>query len=407
VPEFGGLLIVVAVAFAAPFLLGLFPRLRLPAVVLEIVAGIVIGPAVLGLVELDPTIEVVSVIGLAFLLFLAGLEIEFMQLRGQTLRLPAIGFVLSFALAVAVALLLQAGGLIETPLLVAVTLCATSLGVIIPVLKDAGETSSAFGQLVVAAGSIADFGAIILLSLFFSGEGGIGSTLLLIGGLFVLAVAVFVAAKGAERSKKVRADLVRLQDTTAQIRVRAAMVLLIGSAALAETLGLEIILGTFIAGAVLTLVDRDEMVTHPDFRRKLEAIGFGVFIPVFFVTTGLRFDLDALLADVANLAMVPIFLIAIVLVRGLPALVYRRAIDARRTAVAALLQATTLPFVVTATTIGIELELVSPAESAALIAAGLLSVMLFPLAGVLLLRGTEPPESEEPESDAPPPMMAM
>ena len=406
-PEFGGLLIVVAVAFAAPFLLGLFPRLRLPAVVLEIVAGIVIGPAVLGLVELDPTIEVVSVIGLAFLLFLAGLEIEFMQLRGQTLRLPAIGFVLSFALAVAVALLLQAGGLIETPLLVAVTLCATSLGVIIPVLKDAGETSSAFGQLVVAAGSIADFGAIILLSLFFSGEGGIGSTLLLIGGLFVLAVAVFVAAKGAERSKKVRADLVRLQDTTAQIRVRAAMVLLIGSAALAESLGLEIILGTFIAGAVLTLVDRDEMVTHPDFRRKLEAIGFGVFIPVFFVTTGLRFDLDALLADVANLAMVPIFLIAIVLVRGLPALVYRRAIDARRTAVAALLQATTLPFVVTATTIGIELELVSPAESAALIAAGLLSVMLFPLAGVLLLRGTEPPESEEPESDGPPPMMAM
>jgi len=171
VPEFGGLLIVVAVAFAAPFLLGLFPRLRLPAVVLEIVAGIVIGPAVLGLVELDPTIEVVSVIGLAFLLFLAGLEIEFMQLRGQTLRLPAIGFVLSFALAVAVALLLQAGGLIETPLLVAVTLCATSLGVIIPVLKDAGETSSAFGQLVVAAGSIADFGGIILLSVLFTGEG--------------------------------------------------------------------------------------------------------------------------------------------------------------------------------------------------------------------------------------------
>jgi len=349
----------------------------------------------------------VAVLGLAFLLFLAGLEIEFDQLRGQTLRLPAVGFALSFGLAVGAALLLKAGGLIETPLLVAITLCATSLGVIIPVLKDAGETSSAFGQLVVAAGSIADFGAIILLSLFFSGEGGVGSTLLLIGGLFVLAVAVFVAAKGAERSKKVRGDLVRLQDTTAQIRVRAAMVLLIGSAALAESLGLEIILGTFIAGAVLTLVDRDEMVTHPDFRRKLEAIGFGVFIPVFFVTTGLRFDLDALLADVANLAMVPIFLIAIMLVRGLPALVYRWVIDARRTAVAALLQATTLPFVVTATTIGIELELVSPAESAALIAAGLLSVMLFPLAGVLLLRGTEPPESEEPESDAPPPMMAM
>ncbi len=405
-PEFGGLLIVVTVAFAAPFLLGLFPRVRLPAVVLEIVAGIVIGPAVLGLVDLDPTIEVVAVLGLAFLLFLAGLEIEFDQLRGQTLRLPAVGFAFSFALAVGVALLLKAGGLIETPLLVAITLCATSLGVIIPVLKDAGETSGAFGQLVVAAGSIADFGAIILLSLFFSGEGGLGATLLLIGALLVLAVAVFVGAKGAERSKAVRADLIRLQDTTAQIRVRAAMVLLIGSAALAERLGLEIILGTFIAGAVLTLVDRDEMVTHPELRQKLEAIGFGVFIPVFFVTTGVRFDLDALLADASNLAMVPVFLVAIAVVRGLPALIYRRAIDARRTLVAALLQATTLPFVVTATTIGIELDLVSPAESAALIAAGLLSVLLFPLAGVLLLRGVERPDETGDEDDATP-MRAM
>jgi len=405
-PEFGGLLIVVTVAFAAPFLLGLLPRVRLPAVVLEIVAGILIGPAALGLVDLDPTIEVVAVLGLAFLLFLAGLEIEFDKLRGQTLRLPAVGFALSFGLAVGVALLLKAGGLIETPLLVAITLCATSLGVIIPVLKDAGETSSAFGQLVVAAGSIADFGAIILLSLFFSGEGGVGSTLLLIGALLVLAVAVFVGAKGAERSKAVRADLIRLQDTTAQIRVRAAMVLLIGSAALAERLGLEIILGTFIAGAVLTLVDRDEMVTHPEFRQKLEAIGFGVFIPVFFVTTGVRFDLDALLADASNLAMVPIFLVAITVVRGLPALVYRRAIDARRTVVAALLQATTLPFIVTATTIGVELELVSPAESAALVAAGLFSVLLFPLAGVLLLRGGERPSGSA-EDDGEAPMMAM
>jgi len=405
-PEFGGLLIVVTVAFAAPFLLGLLPRVRLPAVVLEIVAGILIGPAALGLVDLDPTIEVVAVLGLAFLLFLAGLEIEFDKLRGQTLRLPAVGFALSFGLAVGVALLLKAGGLIETPLLVAITLCATSLGVIIPVLKDAGETSSAFGQLVVAAGSIADFGAIILLSLFFSGEEGVGSTLLLIGALRVLAVAVFVGAKGAERSKAVRADLIRLQDTTAQIRVRAAMVLLIGSAALAERLGLEIILGTFIAGAVLTLVDRDEMVTHPEFRQKLEAIGFGVFIPVFFVTTGVRFDLDGLLADASNLAMVPVFLVAIAVVRGLPALIYRKAIDARRTLVAALLQATTLPFVVTATTIGIELDLVSPAESAALIAAGLLSVLLFPLAGVLLLRGVERPDETGDEDDATP-MRAM
>ena len=407
-PEFGDLLIVVAVAFAAPFVLGLFPRVRLPSVVLEIVAGIVIGPSLLGIVEVDQAIEVVAVIGLAFLLFLAGLEIEFEKLRGQALRLTALGFVLSFGIAIVVALLLKAGGLIETPLLVAIILCATSLGVIIPVLKDAGEISSRFGQLVVAAGSIADFGAIILLSLFFSGEGGIGSTLLLLGAIFVLGVVVFAVIRGAEHSTKIRADLVRLQDTTAQIRVRAAVVLFIGFAAIAENLGLEVILGTFIAGAIISLIDRDEVMTHPDFRRKLEAMGFGFFIPVFFVTTGVRFDLDALVADASNLVMLPIFLAALVVVRGLPALLYRRAVDGRRTAVAGLLQATSLPFIVAATTIGMELDLIGGAESAALIGAGLLSVLIFPVSGLALLRrGAPPPEPAPEDARQPAAIMAM
>jgi Kef-type K+ transport system membrane component KefB len=169
-PAFDNLLIVVAVAFAAPLLLGFFPKVLLPSVVLEILAGIVIGPSVLGIVEVDESIEVIAVIGLAFLLFLAGLEIAFDRLRGQVLRLTLVGFAVSFAIAVLVSLLLKGTGLIETPLLVAIILCATSLGVLIPVLKDAGEISSTFGQLVVAAGTIADFGAVILLSIFFSGE---------------------------------------------------------------------------------------------------------------------------------------------------------------------------------------------------------------------------------------------
>jgi Kef-type K+ transport system membrane component KefB len=385
-PDLTGLLIVVAVAFACPFVLGLFPRVRLPSVVLEILAGIVVGPAVLGIVEIDQAIEVLSIIGLAFLLFLAGLEVELDRLRGPTLRLPAIGFVLSFAIAVVVALALSAGGLVETPLLVAIILCATSLGVIIPVLKDAGEISSTFGQLVVAAGSIADFGALILLSLFYSGEGGIGATLLLIGSLLALAIVVFAVLRGAELSSAIRADLLRLQDTTAQIRVRGAIVLLVGFGAVAAELGLEVILGTFIAGAVLTLVDRDQVMTHPDFRRKLEAVGFGVFVPVFFVATGLRFDLDALLADASNLVMLPIFLAALVLVRGVPAIVYRRAIGAQRTVAAGVLQSTSLPFIVAATAIGRELGLLDGAESAALVGAGLLSVLLFPALGLALLR---------------------
>jgi Kef-type K+ transport system membrane component KefB len=403
-PSFGGLLIVVAAAFAAPLVLGFFPKVRLPSVVVEIVAGIVIGPSVLGWVHVDQAIEVISVIGLAFLLFLAGLEIDFDRLRGQVLRLSLLGFVLSLGLAIAVGLLLKVGGLVETPLLVAIILCATSLGVLIPVLKDAGEISSTFGQLVIAAGTIADFGAVILLSIFFSGEGSVGATLLLIGALVVLAAAVFVAVRGAERSMAIRADLLRLQDTTAQIRVRGAVVLLVGFAAIADRLGLETILGAFIAGAVLSLLDRDEQMTHPQFRLKLEAIGFGVFIPVFFVTSGVNYDVDALVASTSNVVMVPVFLAALVVVRGVPALLYRGLLDARRTATAALMQATSLPFIVAATAIGEELDLLSTAEGAALIGAGLLSVLLFPIAGLTLLRGA--PNAASPD-DTPEPLAAM
>ena len=397
-PSLTDLLIVVAVAFAAPFVLGLFPRVRLPSVVLEIVAGIVIGPSLLGIVEVNQAIEVIALIGLGFVLFLAGLEIEFERLRGRVLRLTALGFAVSFVIAVVVGFGLSAAGLVETPLLVAIILCATSLGVIVPVLKDSGEISSPFGQLIVSAATIADFGAIILLTLFFSGEGGVGSTLLLLGALLVLAAIVFVTVRGAEHSMRIRSDLVRLQDTTAQIRIRAAIVLFVGFAAVAQELGLEVILGTFIAGAIISLLDRDEVMTHPDFRRKLEAMGFGFFIPVFFVTSGVQFDLDALAAKASNLAMVPVFLIALLLVRGVPALLYRGVLGGRRTLVAGVLQATSLPFIVAATAIGLELGLLDAAESAALIGAGLLSVLVFPLLGLTLLRGAPAADGDRPHT---------
>ena len=406
--SFTNLLVVTAIAFAAPLLLGLFPRVQLPSVVLEIVAGIVVGPSVLGIAEVDEAVQVVALLGLAVVLFLAGLEIEFEKLRGPVLRITLLGFALSFAIALVVSLGLSAGGLVDTPLLVAIILCATSLGVLVPVLKDSGEISSTFGQLIIAAASIADFGAIILLTIFFSGEGGTGSTLLLLGALFLLAATVLAVVRGAEHSMRIRADLLRLQDTTAQIRVRAALVLLVGFAALAETLGLEAILGAFIAGAIISLADRDERMTHPDFRRKLEAVGFGFFIPAFFVTSGVRFDLDALTASASSLLMVPIFLLALLAARGLPAIVYRRALDARHTAIAGLMQATSLPFIVAATAIGRELDLIDAAGSAALIGAGLLSVVLFPLGGLLLLRhGTAKPDTGPGSNGEAAPLMAM
>jgi len=409
-PSLTNLLIVSVVAFAAPFLLGLFPGVRLPSVILEIVAGVVIGPSVLGIVRADQTVSVIALMGLTFVLFLAGLEIDLRRLRGPVLRLTALGFALSFAIAVAVSRGLQAAGLVDTPLLVAIILCATSLGVLVPVLKDAGEISSTFGQLIIAAASIADFGAIILLTIFFSGEGGTGSTVLLLGSLFALAVVVFAVVRGAERSARIRADLLRLQDTTAQIRVRAALALFVGFAAIAQQLGLEAILGAFIAGAIISFVDADRVMTHPDFRRKLEAIGFGFFIPVFFVTSGVRFDLGALTESTSNVAMVPVFLAALLVVRGVPALVYRRLLDGRHTAIAGIMQATSLPFIVAATAIGMDLGLIDAAASAALIGAGLLSVLLFPLAGLVLLKRSDAPaEPVEPDTELDPgaPVVAM
>src|ERR671919_397727 len=185
-PGFSGLLLVVAIAFAAPFLLGLAPRVRLPSVVFEIVAGIVIGPAVLGWVEVDQTIEVLSLVGLAFLLFLAGLEIDFSQLRGRLVGLAALGWAISFGIAVLVGFGLSSVGLVET--------------------------------LVLAAASIADFGGVILLSLFFSGESGPGSTAVLLGIFVGLLAIAFVVIRTAERSRRVRGGPPRVSGPYARSR---------------------------------------------------------------------------------------------------------------------------------------------------------------------------------------------
>jgi Kef-type K+ transport system membrane component KefB len=323
------------------------------------------------------------------LLFLAGLEIEFDKLRGPVLRLALVGFAVSFAIAVVVGLGLHAGGFVKSPVFVAIVLSATSLGVVIPVLKDAGLITSSFGQLVVAAASIADVATVILLSLLFSEKSsGVGAKLVLLGALVLLAIVVALFVLLGEHSMRIRDTLVRLQDTTAAIRVRGAFLLLIAFVAVAQKLGLEVILGAFIAGALLALLDRDRLMTHAQFRLKLDAIGYGVFIPVFFVTSGLRFDLGALTASTSTVARVPIFLAALFTVRALPAIIYRRHLgSARQTVVAGLLQATSLPFIVASTQIGLTLDLLTPATAAGLIAAGLLSVLVFPLASLTILRG--------------------
>src|SRR6266436_3854295 len=388
--SFVGLLIVALVAFLAPFLLGLSPARRLSAVVLEIVAGILIGPSVLGWVKVDLPISILSVLGLAFLLFLSGLEVDLERLRGRLLTYVGLAFLASLGLALLVGYGLYAAGQVMSPLLIAIILVATALGVVVPLLEDAGESSTDFGQLVIAGAMFAEFGSIILLSLFFSREATSTATkLVLLIGFALLAAAFAFVVLRLGRSARIAAVLLRLQDTTAQIRVRGAFMLLVAFVALASVLGLETILGAFIAGVILRLVDRDRMMTHPEFRQKLEAIGFGVFIPVFFVTSGIQFDLAALISSPLTMLRVPIFLAALLIVRGVPALLYRPLVGSRRSVVAGLLQATSLTFIVAASQIAPELGLITKATSAALIAAGLLSVLIFPLLALTLLRRTK------------------
>jgi Kef-type K+ transport system membrane component KefB len=385
--SFSSVAVIAVVAVLAPLAIG-FTGLRLPAIVLEILLGIVVGPQGLGWAQVDEPVAVLSVFGLAFLLLLAGLEIDFQRFRGRLLRLTALGYAVSFGIAILVGLAFKAGGLVRSPLLIAIILSATGLGVILPILKDAGQTATPFGQVVIAGASIAEVGPIVLLSLFFSGEsGGVGAKLVLLIAFLGFVVAVGVVILGLERSMKVSAMLVRLQDTTAEIRVRGAFLLLAIFVVLASKFGLEAILGAFLAGATLKLVDRDEGMTHAFFHHKLEAVGFGVFIPFFFVSTGVKLDVAALFHSGSALSRVPLFLAALLVVRGLPALLYRPFADRPGQLVAGgLLQATSLSIPVVAGQIGVDLGLIRPTNYVALVAAGLLSVVVFPLVSLTLLR---------------------
>jgi Kef-type K+ transport system membrane component KefB len=219
--------------------------------------------------------------------------------------------------------------------------------------------------------------------------------------LAVVAALVVLALMRA--APRVMSVFTMLADTTAQIRIRFAVLLLVAFVALAQGLGFEAILGAFLAGAVLRLVDRDAAMTHPLTQAKLDAIGYGFVVPVFFVTSGVRFDAGALFASASALVQVPLFLLALVLVRGLPAALYQPRLGTRRTVAAAFLQATSLPFIVASVAIGERLGALSPATGAALIAAGLVSVLFFPAVALGLLRGTSAgPEPAMAEADSAP-----
>lgn len=383
--SFGNLFAVCLIALLGPLALGFAPKLRIPAVVLEIMLGVALGPSGLGWIRVDLPVQIAALLGLAFLLFLAGLEVDVHRLRGRLLRIAMLGYLLSLVLGAVAGTAFGAAGLVRSPLLIAVTLSATSLGLVIPVLSDAHQINRTMGQITVAASTVADFAAVLLLSLLFSTSGGsTGSRIILLIGFVAVVVLAGLVVSLSGRSMRLGQVLRRLQDTTAEIRVRAAVLLLVAFVALAERFGLETILGAFLAGAIVGLVDRDA-ASHPQFRAKLQGIGYGFLIPVFFIASGLRLDLRGLFQRPAYLLLVPLFLIVLLAVRGLPAWLYRRDLGNRQAMAAGLLQATSLPFIVTATQIGVLIGLMTPVTAAALTCAGLLSVLIFPATALAVL----------------------
>jgi Kef-type K+ transport system membrane component KefB len=382
------LAIALAAATVAPMIVDLLPLPAVPAIVTELVAGILVGPQVLDFVQVTAPLEVFAQLGLVFLFFLAGLEIAFHAEEERHLRLVGSAFAVSLGLAALVAVAFWAVDLVEAPVLVAIVLAATSFGIVVAVLKDAGRTATPFGQLVIAGASVADFATVILLSLFFSHQSsGPEATVVLLVLFAGLVVVVGLLLVGARASETLKATVRRLHETTAQMGVRIAFLLLIVLVLMAAEFGLEVVLGAFLAGALVSLLDRDRAVDTSGLRAKLEGVGFGVFIPIFFVVSGARLDLDALFSSLDTALLVPATLVALLLVRALPALLYRRFVDSSQAIAAGLLQATSLPFVVAATQIGAELGKISKATAAGLVAGGVLSVLLFPALALRVLEG--------------------
>jgi Kef-type K+ transport system membrane component KefB len=391
--SFNNVLIIAAIAVLVPVVLGLLPMVPLPGAVLEVIAGIVVGPSVLGWVHVDAPVEVLSDLGLGMLLFLAGLEIDVQRLRGPLGRLAGWAFCGSAVLGIGCAYVLSLAGLARQPLFLAIALMSTSAGLLLPLLKDAGEETSRFGQLVMTAAALAEVGPIMLLSLFFSAASKTAAARVASLAIFIALLAVIGLALGRVRKlESLERLLNRLEDRSAQLRVRAALTLALGFGVLAYRFGFASILGAFAAGLLVRMIDLSGHAPHPQFQIKLEGIGFGFLIPIFFIATGVQFDLNALLGNATAIAEVPLFLLALLLVRGLPALLYTRFVGFRRARIAGLMQATTLTFVIVATQIGLAAGLINSTTSASLLAAGLLSAALFPAAALRLLipRGPAP-----------------
>jgi Kef-type K+ transport system membrane component KefB len=374
-------LTVVVVGAIAAFAAGLIaPRLAVPVVVLEVVLGIVVGPDVLGLARPDEFLEFFSSLGLGMLFFFAGYEIDFERIRGSPLKLAVLGWLLSLALAYSLGGLLALTGLVLSLVFTGSALATTAIGTLIPILSDAGELRTRFGTYLLAAGAMGEFGPILLITFAFSTQSAIDNALILLAFIVTAVAAAVVAVRGVGRHWVL---FERTLETSSQLAVRMAVVAVFALATLAASLGLDLLLGGFVAGVIVRIALKGREVAV--FESKLTAVGYGFFIPFFFVVSGVNFDLSALLDEPLRLLELPLFLALFLVVRGTPALVlYRKHLDRRARVALAFFSSTQLPLVVAITTIAIDQGHMRPSTAASLVGAAILSTTIFPLVGLRL-----------------------
>lgn len=387
--------IIPLLAVLAPLLARAFARWAvIPIVVFELLLGIVAGPSVLGWAQPSPFMASLAELGLAMLFFVAGSEIDFAALKGRTGRNSVLGWALSLVVGLALAWVIMPG---EVAVIIAIALCSTALGTILPILRDAAELHTPFGKTVAAVGAVGEFGPLVAISIFLGGRDIGAATAVLAVFLVIAGIAIWLSIRlprGAMH-RVVNSTL----HTSGQFAIRVVFLILTGLLALSLFLDLDMLLGAFAAGVVWRLLMRDarEQDRHA-VESKVEAVAFGFLVPVFFVYTGVTFDLNALLATPILFAFVPVVVLVLVVVRGLPSMLAAPQGSGWRDRVAVgLLGATGLPMIVAVTAIGVDNGVLSSTAESVLVGGGMLSVLLLPMIAMRMRRGAREPEREADE----------
>jgi len=352
----------------------------LPVVVLELLAGIVLGPHVLGL-QVTSTVLFFKDLGLGLLFFFAGYELDVRRIAGRPLRLGLLGWGMSLVLAYTAVGLLHWAGIAVSILYAGSAIATTAIGTLIPVLSDTGDLATPFGTYLLAAGAVGEFGPILLLTIVLSTQGSIHNALIL---LAFVTVAVVVGILTVKARRPTLRWFERTLEASSQLAVRWMLVLLFGLALLAYRLGLDLLLGGFAAGLIARELLRGREISGVD--SKLSAIAFGLFVPFFFTVSGMTLDITAF-ASPGGLLRTLLFCALMLLVRGTPALtLYRRQLDRRSRQALALLSSTQLPLVLAITALATAAGRMSPSIAADLVGAALLSTLIFPLLGLRMRR---------------------